>query len=1230
MTRIVRTLLSTLVFTVMVAGLIPAATAGAAASTSITITKYAADGTTILEQVEKDYTWMETNLAVYGDGVTRYYHQGPTFDPDNLWDPGKTVNVDNRDMGTPKGTDIRDLLNLAGTIPSGSEIEIKANDDYSKRFAYDDLKAMSGIRPVIAWFNADYGGYVPAYDTGMRLLFLNSETNSEGKFVYGNQDMKETLGEDYWHFFNQGGVAYPTSGGLSVQSIDRINIYTSAGSGSGIDILFEGTVSLTPGETFEVTAYNSDATYTVDKATPLGALQAAATSAGFTFDVTDRRYQYDQVLLLDSIGAYLRNEPGRWLAYVNSVYKDGYEDPADGLNIMSLNEGDRVEFYYTTEFSNPADLDTVKAAATAAVKTVASTGVAPSQWTLQLVGAETTPVTKSYFEEGLLCSSSKHKVSWTDDDGNIWAGVPLWLLVGMVDDNPDTGPDHFNFNDTLASRGYEINVISGDGWSAVLDSAAVARNNGYIVANTFNGEALPMLNDSGKPSWPLHLKGSEVFGGQQVGNIVRIELTSLPEPSEGWKLELAGDIGDTVSQAEFETILATTDSAYYREWTDTDGGVWSGIPLWVLIGAIDDKNSDSLWTLSAETAASGYTVQVVAADGFSKTFALADVAESDNYIVANRYNKQALSESEGPLRLVGPGVTKDDGSLGGSAVRNIGTIVIPELLTPEPAEGSWNLTLKGKISDVLSQAELEAGLACSGSGHNQQWTDEEGNVWSGIPLWLLAGWADDRVPHEFNANQAQAGYTILVKAADGYTKDFPGADVAWSNDYIIANRINGEELTGKSWPLRLVGAGVATEAGKLSGLSVSNIAEIELTGFGTSLPIPELRIVKYDVDRVTILKEMTVDQTWMEENLDVIGDGTTVYKFEGITNNPDDIWGSDGIYPGGFKIANAVKGTRIRDLCELVGGMGAATELILVASDGYRTILPYSSIYPDPWVQEKQGDAILAWFGDGEYAPYYKDGLRLFFVPEDAVYSQWDMHETLPENYWHYYYDGSTNTQYPSAAGLSTKWITTIEVYSIPEGDWTLVLDGRDIGGMYYEVSKTYMEQAVACQFGANHETTFTDAEGRVWGGIALWLLAGLVDDEDFHSSEAFNEALAGTGYSVMLTGADGTLVVIDSADIIKNQDFIVANTLDGVNLANNDERWPLVLVGPGVTGKTEVSRIERIELVPDDSPKLSGGKSGSSALPVILGVAGGVVVITAVAVTLFLRRKKAASGSAN
>ncbi len=201
---------------------------------------------------------------------------------------------------------------------------------------------------------------------------------------------------------------------------------------SGTAVLYEGKVALTPGETFRATAYNSGSAYTVGQDTPLGALQAAATAGGFSYEVTDKNYEASGALLLDNVGDYPYVKGGnKWYAYVNDAHKDGYNNPAGALNLIQLVDGDRVEFYYGAGISDPADLKAVQAASVAAIKTVVDTGGAiPTDWVLQLSGAKDETVSKAYFEEGLACSSSIHYVTWTDDEGNVWGGVPLWLLVG--------------------------------------------------------------------------------------------------------------------------------------------------------------------------------------------------------------------------------------------------------------------------------------------------------------------------------------------------------------------------------------------------------------------------------------------------------------------------------------------------------------------------------------------------------------------------------------------------------------------------------------------------------------------------------------------------------------------------------------------------------------------------------------------------------------------------------
>jgi hypothetical protein len=217
---------------------IPSAGSGVEASASfkstnvtlwLTVTKYDAHKN-ILDSKTVTYQWMESNLPVQGDTSTHRYHQGPTFDDTDfasLWDPGEMVNIDSRDYGRAQGTDVKDLANLVGGAAPGDTIKIRASDNFSKWFDYEDVYAPEPEQGklVVAWYNADFGGYVPAYDTGMRLIFFaDNSTNPWGWHVFGDWDMHETLPPSRWHFYFDGEL-WPSSSGLSVQNVYDIEIY---------------------------------------------------------------------------------------------------------------------------------------------------------------------------------------------------------------------------------------------------------------------------------------------------------------------------------------------------------------------------------------------------------------------------------------------------------------------------------------------------------------------------------------------------------------------------------------------------------------------------------------------------------------------------------------------------------------------------------------------------------------------------------------------------------------------------------------------------------------------------------------------------------------------------------------------------------------------------------------------------------------------------------------------
>lgn len=227
-------------FTLVLAGILLMGFPATAATTSLHIGKVAMDGTTILASKDVDIAWMETNLPVYGDGVTHYYHQGPVFidNPDPAmeerlrWNPAEDTNVEEKDMGAVKGTAVKDLADLVGGMEPGDTVTIRASDGFTRTFAYKNIyhpPARQGPM-VITWYR-EGEGYVPDYRTGMRLVFLaDTSSNPWGIHAFGNWDWHESADPEYFYYYIQGGERYPTTTGLSIQQVSELIIHTNPGS----------------------------------------------------------------------------------------------------------------------------------------------------------------------------------------------------------------------------------------------------------------------------------------------------------------------------------------------------------------------------------------------------------------------------------------------------------------------------------------------------------------------------------------------------------------------------------------------------------------------------------------------------------------------------------------------------------------------------------------------------------------------------------------------------------------------------------------------------------------------------------------------------------------------------------------------------------------------------------------------------------------------------------------
>jgi len=209
---------------------------GAGGTVSVKITKLAKDGTTVLEQKTVTYQWMRDNLPVMGDGNTHYYHQGPVFvdDPDPQtqemlrWNPEEDQNVDTKDMGALRGTNLTVLCDLVGGMSSGDTLKVKSSDGWNRTFAYKNvLQYSSREGPMVLTWEKDGKYPDTGYTEGMRLVwFADNSTNPWGIHAFGNWDWHEAADSRYWYYYQQDGQKYPTTTGLSGMYISELIIYS--------------------------------------------------------------------------------------------------------------------------------------------------------------------------------------------------------------------------------------------------------------------------------------------------------------------------------------------------------------------------------------------------------------------------------------------------------------------------------------------------------------------------------------------------------------------------------------------------------------------------------------------------------------------------------------------------------------------------------------------------------------------------------------------------------------------------------------------------------------------------------------------------------------------------------------------------------------------------------------------------------------------------------------------
>ena len=221
------------------------------------------------------------------------------------------------------------------------------------------------------------------------------------------------------------------------------------------------------------------------------------------------------------------------------------------------------------------------------------------------------------------------------------------------------------------------------------------------------------------------------------------------------------------------------------------------------------------------------------------------------------------------------------------------------------------------------------------------------------------------------------------------------------------------------------------------------LAGILLFVYPATAATTSLHIEKVAGDGKTVLSSRDVDVPWMEANLPVYGDGVTHYYHQGpvFIDDPDSAteanlrWNQGEDRNVQEKDMGAVKGTALKDLCELAGGMEAGDTVTIQATDGFTKTFSYRNVYQP---SERQGPIIITWYREGEgYVPDYATGMRLIFFADTSsnpwgihAFGNWDWHESADPEYYYYYVQ--SGERYPTTTGLSVQVVKKLTIHQGP------------------------------------------------------------------------------------------------------------------------------------------------------------------------------------------------------
>jgi hypothetical protein len=433
-------------------------------------------------------------------------------------------------------------------------------------------------------------------------------------------------------------------------------------------------------------------------------------------------------------------------------------------------------------------------------------------WTLTLKGVREETVTQSYFES--MKGHLTHYIEIGVDDKNEtvrYRAMPLWLLIAMIDGKDSTHP--YEFDLARWEAGYEVTLISSDGYAVTFDSAEMPVGQLYL-ADIRNGEAIP-------PTIVGNVAKKYIIKDIATIEIMLPEL--MTEQKSPYSYILECEIGGEVYTY---TLQELKDSRYFIEkpgqYTTsagtTYGAVYGGVRIYDFLSQLTDLATDD-------------TLKLVALDGYEMSYPIEKIADSSEgtWIFAFISDGVPMIEEPGPVRTIKVGDMNPniDGHLSAKMVKRV-------ILAGKPFK-PYTLSMKGLMDAELDRQTIESGVSCHKT--TVQYRSKSAvNAYTGIALWRLLAFCDDPelAPHKqdssilsYNGTLAQNGYQVKITAADGYSITLDSKDLDRNDTVILATLKNGEELPEGEWPMIIVWQSDSPNTPK--GIkSVKQVASIEV------------------------------------------------------------------------------------------------------------------------------------------------------------------------------------------------------------------------------------------------------------------------------------------------------------------------------------------------------------------------------------------------------------------